>query len=94
MAAIDPEISKAFHDIRNTYQSLLYHFDDVDAEGFKVDPAEAIARMNKDLALMKEAEQAIRESKRCHLYIDYRKDCQALKDQELSRQGIDPGSVR
>ncbi|MCK5606740.1 hypothetical protein KAR91_32860 [Candidatus Pacearchaeota archaeon] len=36
----------------------------------------------------------LKESKRCPLYIDYTKDCQALKDNELSRQGIDPRSVR
>ena len=59
MAKIDPKISKVFHDIRNTYQSLLYHFDDVNAEGFKVNPEEAMEKMEKDLALMKEAEQAI-----------------------------------
>lgn len=72
MAKLDPAISKAFHDIRNTYQSLLYHFDDVNAEGFKVDPKEAIARMNKDLALMKEAEQAIGDIDR-DLYIEQSK---------------------
>ncbi len=61
MAKIDPEMSKVHHAIRNTYQSLLYHFDDVNAEGFKVNPKEAIERMNKDLLLMREAEQASRE---------------------------------
>ena len=55
---VNPGISKVFHDIRNTYQSLLYHFDDVNAEGFKVDPEQAIERMNKDLVLMKEAEKS------------------------------------
>ena len=54
---IDPTISKAFHDIRNTYQSLLYHFDDVTAEGFKVDPEQVIEKINKDLVLMLEAEK-------------------------------------
>ena len=34
------------------------------------------------------------KNKSCPLYIDYTKDCQALKDNELSRQGIDPRSVR
>lgn len=59
MAKLDPQISKVFHNIRNTYQSLLYHFDDMNAEGFKVDPDQAIERMNKDLVLIREAEQAI-----------------------------------
>jgi hypothetical protein len=30
------------------------------------------------------------EFNRCAVYIDYRKDCRALKDRELELQGIDP----
>ena len=33
---------------------------------------------------------SLKESKACALYVDYKKSCQELKDNELSRQGIDP----
>ena len=59
MAKMEPEIAKAFHDIRNTYQGLIFHFDP--GMDFKLDPIKAGEQLQKDLALMHEAEQAIRE---------------------------------
>ena len=53
-----PTIFSMLHDIRNTYQTLLCHFDDIGAEGFKVDPEQARERMNKDLAVMREVEKS------------------------------------
>lgn len=53
-------ISKVFHDIRNTYGAFMHHFDDVNMQGFKVDPEEALKMISKDLALMAELEQDLR----------------------------------
>lgn len=46
----------------------------------------------KELNRKAHLEAVIENEKGCPLYVDYRKSCQALKDNELSRNGIDPHS--
>ena len=49
---------------------MIYHFDDLSAKGFKIDPAQAIEKMNKDLALMIEAEKGCKLcAKNSHLQV-------------------------
>ena len=36
----------------------------------------------------------LKENKSCAIYVNYLESCQALKDNELSRQGIDPRFAR
>jgi hypothetical protein len=57
MAKLDPEVAKAFHDIRNTFQAFMFHFKQ--PEDCTTTPEDAIAYMEKDLASMHEAENAI-----------------------------------
>lgn len=60
-ARVNPCLSKAMHDIRNTYNSLIYHFDG-ELE-FSVNPEEAVKRMYQDLELMAMAERACKACK-------------------------------
>lgn len=60
-AIVNPSVSKAFHDIRNTYNSLIFHLDE--EMEFSINPVDAINRMYKDLELMAIAERACKACK-------------------------------
>ncbi len=57
MAPLHPTISKTLHDIRNTYQSLIFMFDNPDEKDLQISPEKVILQINSDLAMMIEAEK-------------------------------------
>lgn len=60
----NPAISKVFHDIRNTYQALFMFLDTPDGEEKLFTPEKIMGFLQRDLALMLEAEKTCKACRR------------------------------
>jgi len=54
---LHPTIAKTLHDIRNTYQSLIFMFANPDEKDLQIGPEKVMLQIDRDLAAMTEAEK-------------------------------------